>query len=185
MFRQLGTAFNGTVHPGVAYDIRVLREAGIEFADAFVAVTNSDNANLMAVQIAKQVFGVPQTIARLEDSARAKSYRALDIHYVAGAELTAKVIREQLIDEEFRYHVAFSSGDVEITDIVLGDVPERLRVADFEVPGELRIAAVMRGDVAHVPTPDFQLRAGDLVVASTKPGARDKVRRYLTKGDED
>ena len=72
VFRDLGTTFNGTTHHGVAYDIEVLREAGIEFADSFVAVTNSDNANLMSVQIAKQVFGVPHTIARLDDPAQSR-----------------------------------------------------------------------------------------------------------------
>jgi trk system potassium uptake protein TrkA len=179
VFRDLGTTFNGTTHFGVAYDIEVLREAGIEFADAFVAVTNSDNANLMSVQIAKQVFGVPHTIARLDDPARAESYRALDIHYVAGAKLTSKVIREQLVDEEFRYHVTFSAGEVEITEVVLGDRAAGLKVSDIEIKDELRVAAVQRRDVVYVARPDFELRPGDLLVAATKPSARGKVRRYL------
>lgn len=184
VFRALGTTFNGTVHHGLAYDIRVLREAGIESADSFVAVTDSDNANLMAVQIANKVFDVPQTIARLEDANREQSYQALDIHYVAGARLTSQVIREQLLDEEFRYHVTFSSGDVEITDILLGKIPDDLTVADFEIPGQLRIAAVQRGEHTHVPDANFGLRVGDLVVASTKSSARDKVRRFLEASEK-
>ena len=97
VFKQLGSTFNGTMHEGLGYDVRVLREAGIEFADAFVAVTNQDNANVMAVQVAKQVFGVPRTIARLDDPMRADSYQALDIEYVAGARLTASVIQDREI----------------------------------------------------------------------------------------
>lgn len=181
VFRDLGKSFNGTTHPGVAYDIRVLRDAGIEFADAFVAVTDSDNANLMAVQLAKQVFSVPETIARLEDANREESYRALKIDYVAGARLISQVIREQLLHREFRYHVTFSSGDVEISDIRMGPVPEGFTVADLEVSGLLRVAAVQRNDRTHVPEADFAIHEGDLVVASTKPAARDEIERYLAK----
>ena len=121
VFRRLGNTFNGTTHDGYAYDIRVLREAGIEFADAFVAVTDSDNANLMSVQIAKQVFGVARTVARLDDPARADAYRALDVHYVAGAKLASDVIREDILAEDFRYHITFSNGKVEIVDMVIGE----------------------------------------------------------------
>ncbi|MDP2622342.1 MAG: TrkA family potassium uptake protein, partial [Actinomycetota bacterium] len=55
----LGKSFDGTFHTGLVYDVDVLEEAGIRDADAFLAVTNSDNANLMAVQLAKEVFEVP------------------------------------------------------------------------------------------------------------------------------
>src|SRR5680860_413658 len=79
VFDRLGSTFNGTTHEGLGYDVRALREAGIELADAFVAATDSDNANAMAVQVAKRVFDVPKTIARLDDPAREEAYRALDV----------------------------------------------------------------------------------------------------------
>jgi trk system potassium uptake protein TrkA len=185
VFKRLGNVFNGTTHPGQAYDIRVLRSAGIEEADAFVAVTDSDNANLMSVQIAKQVFGVQQTIARLDDPARADAYRALDIHYVAAAKLASNVIREQLLDRAFRYHVTFSTGDVEITEVILNEAADSFTVAKFEIPGELRIAAVQRSNVVHIPEPGFELREGDLVVAATTPRAHGKIRKYIEGGEAD
>ncbi len=183
MFKGLGNAFNGTTHEGQAYDIRLLRSAGIEEADAFVAVTDSDNANLMSVQIAKQVFGVRHTIARLDDPARADAYRALDIHYVAAAKLASNVIREQILDEAFRYHVTFSTGDVEITEVILAELPKPITVGDLEISGELRVAAVQRADVVHIPEPGFALRAGDMVVAATKPSARAKIGRYVAAAE--
>ncbi|MBM3696463.1 MAG: TrkA family potassium uptake protein, partial [Actinobacteria bacterium] len=57
-FELLGRAFDGTLHVGVTYDVDALRTAGIEEADVFLALTPSDNANLMAVQLAERVFGV-------------------------------------------------------------------------------------------------------------------------------
>lgn len=179
MFRRLGTTFDGTIHEGLSYDIELLQEAGIEFADAFVAVTNSDNANLMAVQIAKQFFGVPKTIARLDDPRRADSYRALDVEYIAGATLISRVIHEEIVNPEFHYHVTFSGGDVEIIEMLLGEAATGVTVADLQIQGQLRVAAVRRDTLTHIPDSGFTLREDDLVVAAARNGVLGKVRRYL------
>jgi len=179
MFKALGSTFNGTVHSGRAIDIRLLREAGVEFADAFVAVTNSDNTNVMSAQLAKQVFGVPRTLARLDQPGRAESYRALDIDYVAGAKLTANVIFQRIVEAEFAYHVTFTGGDVEIVEMTLAAAADGLKVGKFEVDEELRVAAVRRGGRTVIPDRDFKLRDGDLVVAAARSGARARVHKYL------
>ena len=182
---RLGDSFNGRTEVGPAYDVRTLRRADIEFADAFVAVTPNDNANLMAVQVAKKVFGVSKTVARLDDPARADAYRALEVEYVAGAHLISRVIKEQIVEVEFEYHVTFSSGDVEIVEMKIGPVDEEVTVADFEVDGRLRVAAVRRDGRTLVPTGDFMLSEGDLVVAAAKHGVTSKVGKYLVadRGD--
>ena len=179
VFDRLGSTFNGTTHEGLGYDVRVLREAGIEFADAFVAATDSDNANAMAVQVAKRVFGVPKTIARLDDPAREEAYRALDVQFVPGAKLTSKVIHEQIVREEFSYHVTFSGGDVEVVEMIIGPEGAGLPVADLEISDDLRVAAVYRGQRTIIPDDDFALAEGDLVVAAARTGARKKIRHFL------
>ncbi len=179
----LGSTFNGTTHFGRPIDIRLLKEAGIEFADAFAAVTDSDNINVMSVQLAKQVFGVPRTLARLDEPGRADSYRALDISYVAGAELTANVIFERLVEEEFAFHVTFSGGDVEVVEMNLGANAKGLAVRDLEVENQLRVAAVRRGDRTYIPDGSFELREQDLVVAAARHGVRDRVHRYLQSSE--
>jgi trk system potassium uptake protein TrkA len=183
-FKALGSTFNGTMHFGRAIDIRLLKEAGIEFADAFVAVTNSDNTNVMSVQLAKQVFGVPKTLARLDEPGRADSYRALGIDYIAGAKLTANVFLERLVEAEFTYHVTFSGGDVEIVEMTMGEPADGMRVATLEVEDQLRVAAVRRGQSTHIPHAEFELREGDLVVAAARHGVRDRVLRYLKTEDD-
>jgi K+ transport systems, NAD-binding component len=169
-FRRLGGTFNGTTHVGFAYDVRVLREAGIEFADVFVAVTSADNANLMSVQVARSVFGVPRTIARLDDPARADAYRALDIRYVPASQLVSRVIYERVVEAEFDYHVTFPAGDVEIVDMVLGPEVAGMTVADLEVANTLRVAAVRRRSRTIIPDGEFALHEGDLVVAAARHG---------------
>ncbi len=179
VFERLGTTFNGTMHEGLGYDVRMLREAGIEFADAFVAATDSDNANAMAVQVAKRVFGVPKTIARLDDPAREEAYRALDVQFVAGAKLTSKVIHEQIVREEFSYHVTFSGGDVEVVEMVIGSEGAGIQVHELEISDDLRVAAIHRGPGTVIPDDDFVLAEGDLVVAAARTGARRKIKQYL------
>jgi trk system potassium uptake protein TrkA len=78
-FRRLGPDFKGAMLLGVGIDEDVLRRAGIEQADAFIAVTNGDNTNAMAAEIARLVFNVPKVIARLYDPVRNETYRTLGL----------------------------------------------------------------------------------------------------------
>lgn len=177
----LGSTFNGTTHVGFAYDVDTLRAAGIEQADAFVAVTNSDNGNLMAAEVAKEVFDVPRTLARLDDPAREQAYRALDVDYVAASRLVTNVIFESIIDQEFKYHLTFAGGDIEIVEMTIGDALPGLIVGEMEIESGLRVAAVRRDGNTFIPTPETALEAGDLVVAAVQSGARARVKKYLAE----
>jgi len=176
---RLGSTFNGSVHLGLAYDVETLREAGIEYADAFVAVTNSDNANLMAVQLAKQVFMVPVTIARLDDPAREPAYQRLDVTYVPASRLVSRTLFEKLVEQEFEFHVTFEDGEVEIVDMRLGEQADGTTVGAFEIAGKLRVAAVRREGQTLIPEETFVLRTGDLIVAAARAGVSAKIRRFL------
>lgn len=175
----LGSTFNGTSQKGIAYDVGDLEEAGIQVADVFVAVTDSDNANLMAVEVAKRVFAVPRAVARLDDPTREEAYRALDVEYVAGAKLVARVIYEGIVDPEFRFHTTFEEGNVEIVEFILGTGAEGAAVADLEIAGRLRVAALRRGEEVVIPDGLFPLAIGDRVVAAAKRGTRSKLLEYL------
>lgn len=176
---RLGRSFDGTFHVGLAYDVDALEEAGIREADAFLAVTDSDNANLMAVQLAKAVFGVPRAIARLDDPAREESYRALDVDFVAGAHLAAQVFADLVREPDFAYHTRFPSGDVQIIEMVVGDGAAGLSVRALEREGGVRVAAVRRGDATLLGADDVVVASGDVVVAAVKRGTEGKVRHLL------
>lgn len=177
--KRLGKAFNGTTVAGMAYDVDVQRRAGIELAEVFAAVTDSDNANLMAVEVAKAVFGVKRAIARLYDPAREPSYRALNVQHVTGTKLIAQVIFEQIVDEGFQYHLTFPAGDVEIVEFILSPAAAGITIADLQIPNLLRVAAVSRAGVTHIPHEGMTLQPGDLVVAAARAGVRQRVARFL------
>jgi trk system potassium uptake protein TrkA len=178
-FELLGRTFDGTLHVGVTYDVDALRAAGIEEADVFLALTPSDNANLMAVQLAERVFGVPRAIARLDDPAREPAYRALAVDFVPTARLLARVLVERVHEPEFSYHLEFSEGDVQVVEMVLGAGAAGRTVTDLEVAGELRVAAVQRNGTVLIPSAADLLQPGDLVAAAVRRGVAARVRRFL------
>jgi trk system potassium uptake protein len=89
-FLRLPEDFSGETVLGNAMDQDILREAGIEDADAFVATTGGDNRNIMVSQIVRTVFAVPRVISRIKDPFRAHLYKTLGLDVecrtIAGAE---------------------------------------------------------------------------------------------------
>lgn len=69
-FQRLGTKFRGEKITGSGVDEEILRRAGIASADAFIAVTNGDNRNIMASQIAKEIFNIKKVVCRIYDPLR-------------------------------------------------------------------------------------------------------------------
>ncbi|GAC1614520.1 MAG: hypothetical protein NVS4B5_03300 [Vulcanimicrobiaceae bacterium] len=69
-FKRLGNQFAGRVEVGTGIDNDVLRRAGAETADGFVAVTDGDNRNVMAALIAQRMFHIKKIVARIYDPPR-------------------------------------------------------------------------------------------------------------------
>jgi trk system potassium uptake protein TrkA len=94
----LDASFKGNALVGDGCDAEFLRRAGIEDSDAFVAVTEGDNRNIMASQIAQTVFKVPRVVCRIYDPVREEAYRKLGLHTycptVVGAESVTQMLME-------------------------------------------------------------------------------------------
>ena len=95
-FRRLPPDFNGTALVGNGLDEEVLKRAGIEEADAFVAVTQGDNRNVMAAQIAKHIFNVPRVICRIYDPLRRELYDTLGLEAISPTTIFAQILKEKL-----------------------------------------------------------------------------------------
>ena len=95
-FRKLPPNFKGTALVGNGLDQEVLKRAGIETADAFVVVTQGDNRNVMAAQIAKHVFNVPKVVCRIYDPLRQELYSTLGLETLSPTTIFAQMLREKL-----------------------------------------------------------------------------------------
>ncbi len=96
-FRRLAADFKGVTIIGTGIDEDVLRSAGIEQASAFVAVTNGDNRNIMAAQVARLIFNVPEVVVRIYDPVREDTYRRLGLTTVCPTTTISALILDQVI----------------------------------------------------------------------------------------
>ncbi len=96
-FRRLPSSFNGTALLGDGTDEDSLKKVGIEEADAFVAVTQGDNRNVMAAQIAKHVFNVPKVVCRIYDPLREELYHTLGLETISPTTIGAQMLRDKVI----------------------------------------------------------------------------------------
>jgi trk/ktr system potassium uptake protein len=98
-FSRLGAEFRGSTILGNGIDQEVLKRAGIERADAFVAATQGDNRNIMASQIAKHIFGVKRVVTRIYDPLRSDTFAALGLQAISPTIIGANAFYEQLTGE--------------------------------------------------------------------------------------
>ncbi len=98
-FRRIKSTFRGETYIGNGIDIDVLREAGTDQADIFIAVTNGDNRNLMAAQVAKTIFNVDQVVARVYDPARAAIYQEIGIQAFSPTVNAAERLFQQIVSD--------------------------------------------------------------------------------------
>jgi trk system potassium uptake protein len=96
-FRRLPANFGGDTIIGTGIDEDVLRKAGIEEADAFIAVTNGDNRNIMAAQVARLVFDVPEVVCRIYDPVREDTYRRLGLTTVCPTTTISAIILDSVM----------------------------------------------------------------------------------------
>ena len=98
-FRRLGSEFKGSTILGDGTDQEVLKRAGIERADAFVAATQGDNRNIMASQIAQHVYGIKHVVTRIYDPLRSDTFAALGLQAISPTIIGANAFYEELTGE--------------------------------------------------------------------------------------
>jgi trk system potassium uptake protein len=179
---QLGPAFRGRLVIGIGFDREVLLKAGIEHADAFAATSDSDNANIIAARIARNVFHVPKVVARLYDPKRAEIYRRLGLTTISSTAWGAERIREVLTHSELDAHGSFGNGEVTLHTLEAPPVLVGRTVHHVVVPGEVVVISITREDKAFLPSLGTEFREGDLVHFAVLASAMDRFETMLGLG---
>jgi trk system potassium uptake protein TrkA len=96
-FQRLSPDFRGETVQGNGVDEEILIRAGIKEADAFAAVTNGDNRNIMASQIAKEIFHVNKVMCRIYDPIREETYRELGLETICPTKVGAQMFYDELV----------------------------------------------------------------------------------------
>lgn len=176
-FGRLGSTFNGVTIVGMGFDEETLEEAGIHEADAFVATTDLDNTNLMACEVARKIFGVPHTVARLYNPFRERTYQQLDLDYVCGTTLVAEHLLEKV--KSGHGHHRETIDDIEVVEFKASAWCEGKTVSQLDLPREFRIFTITRTRGSLIPESDTVVHHGDVMFGAVKNGAFDKIERYM------
>lgn len=162
-FRRLGADFSGLTVTGIGFDGEVLRQAGIERADAFAAVSSGDNSNIISARLARETFGVPRVVARIYDQRRAQVYERLGIPTVATVRWTADRMVRHLVPEGNVEIFRDPTSTISIVEVPTHDdwIGRPLRLLE-ETTGA-RTAYLMRFGIGTLPTASTVIQEGDQV----------------------
>ena len=98
--QKLGRSFSGITVVGSGFAPEVLKEAGIGRADVLLAVTDSDNANIVCAQVAKKLFNLERVFARIYDPARAATYQKMGVEIISETQLVVDALKEKVFAKQ-------------------------------------------------------------------------------------
>lgn len=178
-FEKLGENFSGQKILGIGFDRDVLLKAGIERADAVALVTASDEVNVVASRIARDIFHVPRVVARLYDVRQAEIYKRLGIQTIAPTAWGITRIADLLLYSPLETVFSVGNGDVELVEI---DVPKLLvgrTVRDLTVAGEIHIVSITRDNRTFLPIQGTIFRENDMIHLAVLTTSTSRLKEIL------
>ncbi|WP_236242426.1 TrkA family potassium uptake protein [Streptomyces sp. CC228A] len=184
-FRRLGAGFGGRRVTGVGFDQDTLREAGIEEAGAFAAVSSGDNSNIIAARVAREMFGIENVAARIYDPRRAEVYQRLGIPTVATVRWTADQMLRRLLPSGSEALWRDPSGGVQLAEVHTSPAWIGHKVSRLQEETGVRVAFLTRLGEAVLPTSQTVLQDGDLVHVMMRTDEVEKVEAAFARGPEE
>ncbi|MDO9100638.1 MAG: TrkA family potassium uptake protein [Caldisericota bacterium] len=182
-FSRLSDDFNGVTVAGVGFDEEVLKSAGIEHADGFAAVSESDNENIMAAQVAKNIFSVPTVLARVFDPVKGETYAALGLETVCPTTSAANIMFSRFIMGSRQAPFVLPGTSINLVEVFVPSALASKSLRELETLGEFRVVSLTRDAVSSLPRADDALQEGDrLLVAVHVDGLPRLLDVFHVKG---
>ncbi|MBZ9632781.1 potassium channel family protein [Clostridium sp. FP1] len=177
--QRLRSGFNGIKIKGVEIDNDTLMEAGIDKADIFLAMTPADNINIMASQIAKNIFKVPKVIARIFDPSREFIYRKLGLQTISPTELGINIIKNKIIDKKSDT-LFMLNNDIAIEEITINKLKFK-SVLEIEDKFNCSICAVWKNGEFMIPNKNELFEKGNKIVCSINKENKEKLVKAIMR----
>lgn len=177
-FSKLKDTFNGIYIPGDALDPDILKEAGIEKADALVVTTSNDNINIVVAQIAKKIFNVPKVVARVSDIGKAEIYRNLGVDPVNTTAIFATLLKEKILGKNFTSYL-FESEKLNILEVQNTGRYTGKSVDAINIPGDFKVIAIIRREESIIPDEKTVIEEGDFLLAVVRLNSLKRIRKVL------
>ena len=166
--RTIAEELGEVVMQGDGCEVAQQVEAGFGRADAVVAVTGSDDDNLVVCQMAKMEHDVPRTISRVNDPRNQSLFQKLGIDAtVSSTKIIYNLLEQEVGGGEVIPLAALKQGNIEIVDIEIGQKSPVIGrdISALALPEEALIISVIRDGHAHLPASARQFVLGDSVIA--------------------
>ena len=182
-YALLDEEFGHRARYGDATELAVLEGAGIRRpADIVVAVTGDDEDNIVICQLARELYGIEKTVARVNDPRNQAHFDLLGVTpSVSATEMVIALVQHEMPQHELVHLVNLSRENLEIVEVEVGlKAPAAgKRVEELRLPATARLISVVRDGVAEIAVGSTVLRPADQVLAILEPGSESEVRRLL------
>jgi len=168
---------------GDGCEVRTMAEAGMGRANVVVAVTGDDEDNLVICQMAKRKFGVPRTLARVNDPRNEALFQELGIDQtVSSTRVIFNLLEQQIESGQVFPLAALKKGEIEVVeaDINSNSPIVGKKIGELDLPPNALIISVIRDGHASIPHADTRLREGDSVIAMIKADRERELRAVFT-----
>ena len=155
---------------GDGCDPRILEQAGIKRADVLAAVTGDDEDNLITCQLAKEIFNIQRTVARVNNPDNEHTFSKLSIDVpIDATKIIAKIIEEEVSLSDIVNLMSFKHGKLSIVRVDLSsDSPViNKQIQDIKLPPDSVFVSIVRGEEVVIPKGTTVLKPGDDIIALT------------------
>ena len=149
---------------------RVLKDARVDKADTLVTLTSHDEVNIISCQIAKEIFKVKRTVAKVNDPKNLKVFTSLGVDVpIDSTSILSRIVEEEASFSDFMNLLSIKKGKLSIVRL---DLPEsspviNKKVKEFKLPEDTVLVSILRGDEVVIPKGDTILLSGDEIIAIT------------------
>lgn len=177
--QDLAETTEALVIEGDGTDVRILEEADLRRADYLVAVTGSDEDNLVACQLARTAFDCDRVLARVNDPRNERTFEALGVPRVSVTELFVQILEQHLDVGDINRLAALGRGEAALVEIEVPSTRSPAAVAALGLPDSTVLAAIRRGDTLIIPSGSDQVLPGDRIMVVTYTSNEDRVRSVI------
>ena len=179
---KLATDLDVVVINGDGTDIDLLSEVGVEKADVFIAVTGKDQDNLIACQLAKRNFHVKRTIARVNNPKNIVVFQKLGVDLAVSSTSTiAEMIEKEIDYSGVKTLIKLKKGDLVLSEVVVSkkSVACNKKIKDMQLPNEVVLMAVVRGETTYIPNGHTVIREDDTIFIICKQDSQQDVMDFF------
>lgn len=175
---SLGSGFNGNKIKGVEYDSDILRMAGIEYANVFLAMTPADNINIAGAQIARDIFKVPRVIARISDPQKEFIYKKLNLETICPTQSGSYIVRSRILESGTNLIAVLDQG-YEMMEIVAKNNAKKT-IGWMENKFQCRISGIVRDNTTHLTQAEELILHGDRLVCIVSAADKGRLIAFVT-----